>query len=144
MIKYRNLLISDYDEVSLLWNSINGMGLRSLDDSREGIERYLKRNPSTGFVAADDSKIVGCIMCGHDGRRGYIYHTCVLPQYRGQGIASRLVQLACEALKAENINKCALVCFTSNELGNAFWKSSGWEQRTDLNYFNLSFEQNNK
>ena len=144
MIKYRILLPTDYDEVSVLWSSIDGMGLRSLDDSREGIEKYLARNPSTSFIAVDDDKAIGCILCGHDGRRGYIYHTCVLPEYRSKGIGTHLVNLACNALKSEGINKCALVCFTSNESGNTFWKSKNWENRTDLNYFNLSLNENNK
>lgn len=144
MIKYRILLPADYDKVSALWNSIDGMGLRSLDDSREGIEKYLVRNPSTSFIAEEGDKAIGCILCGHDGRRGYINHTCVLPEYRGKGIGTHLVNLACNALKSEGINKCALVCFTSNESGNTFWKSKNWEHRTDLNYYNFNLNENNK
>ena len=144
MIKYRIMLPADYGAASALWNSIDGMGLRSLDDSKEGIEKYLSRNPSTSFIAFDDDKSIGCILCGHDGRRGYIYHTCVLPEYRGKGVGTRLVNLACNALKSEGLNKCALVCFTSNETGNGFWKSQNWELRTDLNYFNLNLNEYNK
>ena len=144
MIKYRILLPSDYDAASSLWSSIDGMGLRSLDDSREGIEKYLARNPSTSFIAEENDKAVGCILCGHDGRRGYIYHTCVLPEYRGKGIGTQLVNLACDTLKSEGINKCALVCFVSNETGSGFWKSKNWKHRTDINYFDLSLNENNK
>ena len=144
MINYRILLPTDYDEVSALWNSIDGMGLRSLDDSREGIEKYLARNPATSFIAEEGKKAIGCILCGHDGRRGYIYHACVLPEYRGKGIGAHLVSLACSALKSEGITKCALVCFASNETGSSFWRSQSWEHRTDLNYFNLTLNENNK
>ena len=144
MIKYRTLLPTDYDAVSALWSSIDGMGLRSLDDSREGIEKYLARNPSTSFIATNGDKAIGSILCGHDGRRGYIYHTCLLPEYRGNGIGTQLVNLACNALKSEGINKCALVCFASNEAGNRFWKSKKWKHRTDINYFDFSLNENNK
>lgn len=142
-MNYRNITAADYDELFSLWKSIEGMGLRSLDDSREGIEKFIKRNPSTSFCAVEEDKLVGCILCGNDGRRGYIYHTCVLPGYRKNGTGKRLVELALQALKNEGINKCSLVCFSSNELGNGFWNSLGWELRTDLNYFNLSLEKNN-
>lgn len=143
MTEYRVLTPDDYDAVSALWNSIEGMGLRSLDDSREGIDKYLRRNPSTSFIALSEGRAVGCVLCGHDGRRGYIYHTCVLPEFRGQGIGSRLVGLALSALAAEGINKCALLCFCSNETGNGFWRAEGWELRKDINYFNLTLNKNN-
>ena len=84
-MNYRNITAADYDELFSLWKSIEGMGLRSLDDSREGIEKFIKRNPSTSFCAVEEDKLVGCILCGNDGRRGYIYHTCVLPGYRKNG-----------------------------------------------------------
>lgn len=140
---YRKIVIEDYDELFTLWKSISGMGLRSLDDSREGIAKFIKRNPETSFCAVDGEKLVGCILCGNDGRRGFIYHACVLPDYRKKGVGKQLVELALAALKNEGITKCALVCFSSNELGNSFWRSLGWEQRTDLNYFNMKIEENN-
>ncbi len=140
---YRKIVIEDYDALFTLWKSIAGMGLRSLDDSREGIEKFIRRNPETSFCAVDGEKLVGCILCGNDGRRGYIYHACVNPDYRKNGVGKQLVELALAALKKEGINKCALVCFSSNELGNGFWRSLGWEMRTDLNYFNMIIEENN-
>lgn len=85
------------------------MGLNSTDDSREGIDKYLKRNPTSSFVAEDDGKIVGVIMSGHDGRRGYIHHTAVLPKYRNQGVAKKLVDNAMNALDKEGINKVGFV-----------------------------------
>lgn len=139
---FRLITPRDYDELFALWSSIPGMGMRSLDDSCEGITKFLRRNPDTCFAAVD-GKIIGCILCGNDGRRGYIYHTCVLPEYRGQGVGSELVRLCCEALKAEGIKKCALVCYSSNDLGNKFWQSKQWELRTDLTYYNMSLDENN-
>lgn len=119
----------DYDELFAMWTSIPNMGLRSLDDSREGISRFLKRNPATNFVACEDGKIVGAILSGHDGRRGYIYHTAVLPGYRGRGIASGLIEAAVEALRKEGIARVCLNVMETNERGKKFWISKGWEKQ---------------
>ena len=132
----RKMLISDYDEVYALWMSCAGMGLNNLDDSRDGIDRFLKRNPDTCFVSEIGEKIVGVIIVGNDGRRGYIYHTAVNPQYRKQGIARRLVDSAMQELKQCGINKVALVVFDRNENGNAFWEKLGFTVREDLIYRN--------
>ncbi len=132
----RTMTLSDYDSVYRLWCSTPGMGLNTTDDSREGIEKYLKRNPTTSFVAEQDGRIVGVIMAGHDGRRGYIHHTAVLPEYRGHGIAVQLVNHAMAALDKEGISKTALVAFKSNELGNGFWEHIGFTEREDLVYRN--------
>lgn len=133
--------ISDYPEVHHLWMNTPGMGLNTTDDSEEGIEKYLKRNPATCFVAEDDGKIVGVIMAGHDGRRGYIYHTAVLSEYRGKHIGKKLVDCAMEALEKEGINKVALVAFERNEIGNGFWKKIGFEAREDLIYRDKSIHK---
>ena len=112
------------------------MGLNNLDDSREGIERFLKRNPDTCFVAVNQNVIVGVIITGNDGRRGYIYHTAVNSAYRKQGIAKALVEKSMEALKNCGINKVALVVFNKNQNGNAFWEKIGFSVREDLVYRN--------
>lgn len=130
----RNMALTDYDAVYALWLSCKGMGLNSVDDSREGIARYLARNPGTCFVAEEEGKILGVIMAGHDGRRGFIYHAAVTPQQRGAGIGRLLAERALEALRAEGISKAALVAFTRNEMGNAFWEKLGFEARCDLTY----------
>ena len=132
----RTMTIQDYDAVHQLWMSCAGMGLNDVDDSREGIGRFLKRNPSTCFVAVEDDQVAGCIMAGHDGRRGYIYHTAVHPSQRRKGIAAALVEAALAALKDEGISKVALVVFSRNEQGNAFWEKQGFTQRNDLVYRN--------
>lgn len=137
----RLMTIEDYDEVYRLWISTPGMGLNTADDSREGIEKYLLRNPSTSFVAEEDGQIVGVILAGHDGRRGYIHHTAVLPPYRNRGIAGRLVEQALSALEREGIHKAALVAFARNEGGNAFWERAGFSRRTDLVYRNRSIHE---
>lgn len=135
------MTIADYDAVYMLWLSCKGMGLNNLDDSREGIERFLKRNPDTCFIAEDGDRIIGAIMVGTDGRRGYIYHTAVSPDRRRQGIAKCLVDTALKALRDLGISKVALVVFERNSDGNAFWESVGFTVRNDLVYRNLALAE---
>ena len=139
----RVMTIDDYDQVYALWKTNKGCGIRSVDDSREGIRRFLKRNPSTSVVAEEDGKIVGAILCGHDGRRGCLYHVCVDPAYRMRGIGKSMVVFAMEALKKEEINKVSLIAFTKNDIGNAFWKEIGWTKRQDLNYYDFTLNEEN-
>ncbi|MEO2240014.1 GNAT family N-acetyltransferase [Dorea sp. YH-dor226] len=139
----RVMTIEDYDRVRALWMKIKGFGIRSVDDSREGVERFLKRNPETSVVAEEDGKIVGAILCGHDGRRGCLYHVCVDEQYRMRGIGKAMVVFAMEALKREQINKVSLIAFTKNDIGNAFWKEIGWTGREDLNYYDFTLNEEN-
>jgi Acetyltransferases len=139
-IEYRLMNIEDYEQAYDLW-ILCGNGLNNKDDSREGIDRYLKRNPTTSFVAVCEEKVVGVILCGHDGRRGIIQHACVSPEYRRFGIGSKLVDLALEVLKAEGINKVLLVAFKKNEGGNKFWESQGFTLREDLNYRNKALSE---
>ncbi|MBR6800333.1 MAG: GNAT family N-acetyltransferase [Eubacteriaceae bacterium] len=126
----------DYESLYALWLSCTGMGLNDVDDSYEGIAKYIDRNPETSFVAEKDGKIVGAIMAGHDGRRGYIHHTAVSPDHRSEGIGKALVDAAVDALKKEGISKVNLVVFARNEGGNAFWEKIGFTQRFDLAYRN--------
>lgn len=144
MVNIRVMTIEDYDGIYDLWINTPGMGLNSTDDSREGIEKYIKRNPTSCFVAEDNDKIVGVIIAGHDGRRGYIYHTAVLPAYRKQEIAKCLVDSVMSALDAEGINKVALVVFKKNELGNGFWENIGFINRDDLVYRNKNIHELNR
>ena len=115
-----------------------GFGIRSIDDSKEGVARFLKRNPTTSVVAEKDGRIVGSILCGHDGRRGCLYHVCVDEDYRRHGIGKRMVVFAMKALKEEKINKVSLIAFTENDIGNAFWNTIGWTERLDLNYYDFT------
>ena len=135
--------IDDYEQVYALWRQIQGFGIRSIDDSREGIERFLRRNPDTSVVAVEDGKIVGAILCGHDGRRGCLYHVCVDEAYRMRGIGKSMVVFAMEALKIEQISKVSLIAFMKNDMGNAFWKEIGWTKRQDLNYYDFTLNEEN-
>lgn len=137
----RIMTIDDYDAVYALWLSCAGMGLNDLDDSREGIKRFLDRNPETCFTAVDNGKVIGVIIAGNDGRRGYIYHTAVSPEHRRRGIAAALVEQVMAALKKCGINKAALVVFDRNENGNAFWEKQGFTRRTDLVYRNKALTE---
>lgn len=139
----RVMTIDDYDEVYQLWKKIRGFGIRSIDDSREGVERFLKRNPTTSVVTVRDDKIVGSILCGHDGRRGCFYHVCVDEDYRRMGIGKAMVVASMGALKEEKINKVTLIAFTKNDIGNAFWNTIGWTKREDLNYYDFTLNEEN-
>ena len=139
----RTMTIEDYEQVHDLWMKIHGFGIRSVDDSKEGVERFLKRNPTTSVVAVEDDKIVGAILCGHDGRRGCLYHVCVDEAYRMRGIGKAMVVFAMEALKTEGINNVSLIAFTKNDIGNAFWKEIGWKKREDLNYYDFILNEAN-
>ncbi|MBQ2866434.1 MAG: GNAT family N-acetyltransferase [Clostridia bacterium] len=135
------MTITDYDSVYALWLSTPGMGLNTTDDSREGVAQFLLRNPATCFVAEAEGEIIGVIMAGHDGRRGYIYHTAVRVDCRRQGVGKALVDAAVQALEKEGIHKVALVAFKRNETGNGFWESMGFILRDDLNYRNKNIHK---
>ena len=137
------MTIEDYDEVYALWKKIRGFGIRSIDDSREGVDRFLKRNPTTSVVAEKDGRIVGSILCGHDGRRGCLYHVCVRKGYRRHGVGKAMVVACMEALRKEEINKVTLIAFTKNDIGNAFWNKIGWTEREDLNYYDFTLNEEN-
>lgn len=143
-MKLQKLTIEDYENVYKLWTNTAGMGLRSLDDSEMGIAKFLDRNPNTNFIATVEDEIVGVILSGHDGRRGFIYHTAVDTAFRGQGIGTKMVEAVLKALEEEGITKVALVVYKTNDIGNSFWKAMGWEERIDLNYFNKCINDENK
>ena len=139
----RSMSIEDYPAVKALWRSIRGFGIRSIDDSEEGVARFLARNPGISVVAGRDEEIVGAILCGHDGRRGCLYHVCVREDCRMQGVGKAMVVFCMEALKKEQINKVSLIAFTKNDVGNAFWKQIGWTKREDLNYYDFTLNEEN-
>ena len=139
----REMKIEDYEQVFALWKTIKGFGIRSVDDSKEGIERFLKWNPGLSVVAEENGTIVGAILCGSDGRRGCLYHVCVHKDYRRQGIGKTMVIWCMEKLKELQINKVSLIAFTQNDVGNAFWKEIGWTKREDLNYYDFTLNEKN-
>ena len=142
-MKIRLMTIDDYEAVYDLWKSIKGFAMRSVDDSKEGVSRFLARNPKTSVVAEKDGRIVGAILCGHDGRRGCLYHVCVHPDHRRQGIGKAMVVFCMNALSAEHISKVSLIAFTANDIGNAFWNTIGWTRRLDLNYYDFVLNTDN-
>ena len=143
MVTVRSMQIEDYDQVYALWMTIHVFSIRTIDDSREGVERFLKRNPGISVVAEMDGRVVGAILCGHDGRRGCLYHVCVHEDYRMHGIGRAMVVHCMNALQQEGINKVSLIAFTKNDIGNAFWKQIGWTKREDLNYYDFVLNQKN-
>ena len=134
MVKVRVMTPDDWDGVAAVWE--NHEGTNPVDDSLEGFAKYLRRNPTTSFVAEDDGRIIGTILAGHDGRRGIFHHVSVLSEYQKQGVGKMLVDSAAEALRKEGINKVLLVVFKHNENGNAFWEHMGFTVREDLYYRN--------
>lgn len=133
----------DYEGVYQLWCSIKGFSIRSLDDSKEGVTVFLHRNPTTSVVAVDGEKIVGAILCGHDGRRGCLYHVCVREDYRKNGIGKKMANFCLDALRKEGINKVSLIAFKKNEVGNRFWRKVLWTFREDLNYYDYTLNPEN-
>jgi len=127
----RPMTITDFDAVRALWASCEGVGLNDADRP-EALSAYLLRNPGMSFVAQEDDAIVGAVLCGHDGRRGYLNHLAVGPAHRYQGIARRLVGSCLAALKTAGIGKCHLFIFSANQDGQNFWQKIGWELRDDL------------
>ena len=139
----RAMQMEDYPRIYTLWTGIEGFGIRSIDDSKEGVERFLKRNPETSIVAEAEGEIIGTILCGHDGRRGCFYHVCVKQGFRKQGIGKAMAVAAMKALQAQQINKVCLIAFLDNQVGNQFWKSVGWTFRNDLNYYDFVLNTEN-
>ena len=135
-MKIRVMTANDYDFVAMLWTNSNGVGVNP-DDSKENISKYLQRNPNTSFVAIENNEIVGAILAGHDGYRGFIHHTAVSVSHRGLGIGTKLVNAAVDAIRNEGINKVVLVVFKTNNLGNRFWEKQGFSVREDLYYRDL-------
>ena len=130
-----------YDRVYALWMSCKNMGFNDVDDSRAGIEKFLARNPDTCLVAEENGEIIGVILGGQDGRRGYIYHMSVAEAHRRRGIGGQLADKCLEAMKEAGIAKAALLVFKRNEAGNAFWESQGFELREDVAYRNRALKK---
>jgi ribosomal protein S18 acetylase RimI-like enzyme len=142
-ILIRLMTIKDYEQVYELWKETEGIGLRKLDDDREGIDKFLHRNPKTCFAAESKGCIIGAVLCGHDGRRGFIYHLAVEKNNRMKSVGTALVRSAIEALNEQGIHKVSLVVFAANESAAAFWTAIGFTCRDDLIYFDKSLNANN-
>ncbi len=137
MFSIRAMTLNDYDTVIELMRATPGISLRDAD-SRESTARYLARNPGMSFVAEIGGVLCGCVMSGHDGRRGYLQHLLVLPEYRRQGIAKALVGRCLTSLEAAGIHKCHLDVFKSNLAAARYWQSQGWQLRSDIDRYSFT------
>ena len=133
-----------YEGVLALWQQTEGVGLHDDCDSREGIHAYLERNPRMSFVATADGNVVGAVLGGHDGRRGYIHHLAVHPDCRRQGIGRKLVQSCVGVFGEAGIRKSHIFIFNDNSEGIAFWKSVGWTPRTDVSIISRNIAQSSR
>jgi N-acetylglutamate synthase len=140
-VKITKMKLGDYDDVISLWQNTEGMGLHQTYDSKKAIAKYLRRNPGLSLVALDSNQIVGAVLCGHDGRRGHLYHLAVVPAYRKRGIGKALVNQALLNLAAAGITRCTICAFTKNHAGRKFWTHIGWKERPDLRMFIKGFEK---
>lgn len=122
----------DYDGVVALWQQSEGVG-QSPGETREWLASYLDRNPGLSRVARHERRLVGAVLCGHDGRRGYLYHLAVAPAQRGRGVGRALVEDCLSRLAALGIARATVCVFGHNEAGLAFWRRLGWRPREDLN-----------
>lgn len=130
------MTIEDYDDAVRLWNETEGVKLRDAD-SREGIGRYLERNPDLSFIASDSVRVVGTIMAGHDGKRGYIQHLAIANGFRRNRIASTLVAMCLDALRHQGILKSHVMILDANEPAKSFWSKLGWERRSDIEIYSF-------
>jgi N-acetylglutamate synthase len=130
-VTLRSFRIADYPEVVRLWRRTEGVGLNE-SDTRPAIASFLRRNPGLSFVALHQGKIIGAVLCGHDGRRGYLHHLAVANKYRRQGLGLRLVTACLDKLRAADIHKCNIFVFAGHTAGMGFWKHNGWKLRADL------------
>jgi ribosomal protein S18 acetylase RimI-like enzyme len=144
MLKIAEMKIKDYADVYALWQSTKGIGLFNHSDSRQGIASYLKRNKGMSFVARSSDKLVGVILCGHDGRRGYIYHLAVNQEYRKKGIGTKLVTKAVKKLEQAGINRCHLFVFDDNKTGHTFWKKLGWTEFNGIKFMSKPIGKEDK
>lgn len=133
-MKYRTMELRDYSKAVLLWQQCEGVRLRDAD-SVDGIKKYLDRNPGVSFVAESENCLVGTIMAGHDGKRGYIQHLAVDESFRKMGIATQLLKLCLNALAQEGIMKSHIHVLCGNDLAKMFWQNRGWSARQDIEVF---------
>ena len=130
-VTMREMFIEDYENVIKLWKHADGIGL-SEADSRENISVFLARNPGLSVVAEIDGAIIGAVLCGHDGRRGYLHHLAVSEEKRLKGIGKGLVERCFDNLKQFGITRCHIFVFRRNQTARDFWLKMGWQQRDDL------------
>ncbi|WP_245954559.1 GNAT family N-acetyltransferase [Paenibacillus flagellatus] len=127
----REMTMNDYEAAIGLWRATEGLVLSEADSERS-MELFLRRNPGLSFVGVEDEAVIGTALCGHDGRRGFLYHVAVRAEYRGRGVAKRMVERCLDGLREAGISKCHLFALEGNEIGNRYWAGSGWERRNGI------------
>lgn len=128
---FRVFVEDDYEAALDLWKRCEGMGLSAADDPC-AFKRFLARNPETCFVAVEGELVIGTVLGGSDGRRGYLYHLAVDPAQRKRGIGKALVERCLAAMQAAGIQKCHLMVMDDNLSGQDFWAHEGWQPRSDI------------
>ena len=141
-MQIREMTIEDYDEVFSLWRSVEGMGLHGICDSEEGVGKYLRRNPGLSFVARDSDRLVGAVLCGHDGRRGYLHHLAVDREYRRKGIGTALNERVIAKLKDLGITRCHIFVLPDNIEAQRFWQRIGWTEFVGLKIMSRGVDLN--
>ena len=131
MIKIRHMRKEDYRNSIALWKSLPGLGLSGADEETQ-IHRFLELNPSTCFVALEDDKLIGTVLGGSDGRRGYIYHLAIAPQHQRRGIGKNLVNCCLNAFRQSGLQKCHIFVVSDNLDGMKFWEHLNWVRRDDI------------
>ena len=139
-IEIRPMILDDYDAAYALWDRTDGVGLGP-SDTREAVAAYLERNPGLSTVVMQEGQLVGAVLCGHDGRRGYLVHLALEPELRGRGYARRMVQSCLDKLKEQNIPRCHIFVFRENQNGREFWQHIGWYPRDDLGIMSLDMDE---
>jgi putative acetyltransferase len=135
----RHFRVEDYDAVVALWWRTEGVGLNE-SDTRPAVAAYLRRNPRFSFVAEKDGRIIGAVLCGHEGRRGYLHHLAVAKRYRQRGIGRRLVDACLAKLRKAGIQRCNIFIFANNAEGMKFWAHTGWKLRTELRVMQIRLD----
>lgn len=125
-IEIREFSINDYDAAIELWQRVEGLEIAEGDD-RESVAQFLARNPGLSRVAVDGSAVVGVALCGHDGRRGHIYHLAVDPAYQGRGLGRRLLDESLADLRRTGVKRVIIMVADDNPSGRQFWRRCGWE-----------------
>jgi putative acetyltransferase len=135
----RHFRIEDFDAVIALWRRTEGVGLNE-SDTRRAIAAFLRRNPNLSFVAEQGGRIIGAVLCGHDGRRGYLHHLAVSKRHRCRGIGRQLVNACLTKLRKAGIQKCNIFIFANNAEGMKFWAHTGWSLRTELRLMQIRLD----
>jgi N-acetylglutamate synthase len=125
------MAIDDLEEVTVLWDATEGVGMNE-SDGPEQLRGFLDRNPGLSLIARDGSRLVGAVLCGHDGRRGFLYHLAVLTDYRKRGLGRAMVDRCLKSLSMLGLLRCNILIYVDNHSGEQFWKKAGWYDRSEL------------